>query len=144
MVYNGRMFQFNIRSLMILTAAVAVIVWVLFAPPQIVGTLVLLGICLMVPTTVLSGIIYQRGYWRAFFIGAAPATAGLFLSLSVFVFDAMEDGDWLEIFVQDSNNAVEMKLALAPPLALIALSGLTGMAIRWWANRSASTAAQER
>src|SRR5688572_1394695 len=70
--YNKAMFQFSIRSLLLLTTMVAVIVWVLFAPPHVVGALVMLAICIFLPPMVLAGILYLRDYWRAFFIGAAP------------------------------------------------------------------------
>jgi hypothetical protein len=129
------MFQFSIRSLLLLTTACAVLVWVLFAPPQLAGALVMLALCLLLPPVVVAGILYQRSYWRAFFIGAAPWTAGMFFWLSYLILESLDDGDWLELFVMSSADAVEMKLYAGPPLGIILCSGLTAMAIRWWAAR---------
>ena len=129
------MFQFSIRSLLFLTTMVAVVVWVLFAPPHVVGALVMLGICLLLPPVVVAGILYQCDYWRAFFIGAAPWAVALYFGLIAFSFDELEHGQWLELFAMSSRDAIEVKLSAGPPLAIIACSGLIAVAIRWWALR---------
>ena len=129
------MFQFSIRSLLLLTTMVAVIVWVLFAPPHVVGALVMLAICIFLPPMVLAGILYLRDYWRAFFIGAAPWAVVLAFGLGVLSIDMLEDGDWLELFVLSANEAIQVKFYAGPPLAVILCSGLAAVAIRWWAVR---------
>jgi hypothetical protein len=129
------MFQFSIRTLLIVTTACAVIVWVLFAPPHAVGFLMMLAICFVLPPIVLAGIVYQRNYWRAFFIGAAPWTAALCLWLSFLLIDSLEDGDWIELPFIRADDAIELKLMAGPPLGIICASGLAAVAIRWWAIR---------
>ena len=130
MRYNGRMFQFSIRSLLIATAAVAALVWVLFAPPHGAGAVVMLLACLALPAATVSGIVYGRGYWRSFLIGAAPAVAAMTVCLSLASIDILEDGDWPELFVMDHRDAIECKMMLGPPLAIIIFSGLIGVGVR--------------
>jgi hypothetical protein len=65
------MLQFRLRTLFILTAAVALLAWMFFAPPQWLGMLAIYLLCCLLPAAIVAGIIYHRGYWQAFFIGAA-------------------------------------------------------------------------
>lgn len=129
------MFQFSIRSLLLLTTVVAVFVWVLFAPPHVVGALVMVGTCLLLPPVVVAGILFLRDYWRAFFIGAAPWTVVLLFGLGVVSIEWLDDGDWIELFVLSARDAIEVKLYAGPPLAIILCSGLSAAAIRWWSVR---------
>ncbi len=138
------MFQFSIRSLLVVTTIVAVIVWVLFAPPHVVGAVVLVGVCLLLPPIVIGGILYQRDYWRAFFIGAAPWALVLLFGLAVLSIDALEDGDWIDLFLMNAQDSIEVKFYCAPPLAIILGSGLAAVAIRWWSLRKRPAADSPR
>lgn len=129
------MFQFSIRSLLVATAVVAVIVWVLFVPPHVVGALVMSLLCLLLPPAILAGLIYQRGYWRAFFVGAAPWTVVLCWWISYLLVDA--GNEWIDLFLMDADDALEVKLVAGPPLAIVLASGLAAVAVRWWSNRRA-------
>src|SRR5262245_4458743 len=119
--------QFSIRALLILTTAVAGLAWTLFAPPQWVGLWALYFVYLMLPAAVLTGIIYHRGAWQAFFIGCAPGTllvayftwivlATQFTGFSLFSLDLSASAD--ELIMQ--------KLYAAVPLAATIASGFTG------------------
>ena len=130
MRYNGRMYQFSIRSLLIATAAVAVLVWVLFAPPHGAGALVMLLVSLALPAATVAGIVYGRGYWRSFLIGASPVVVAMTAGISLASIDILEDRDWPELFMLSSRDAVECKMMLGPPLAIVVISGLIGMGIR--------------
>jgi hypothetical protein len=138
------MFQFSIRFLLLLTTVVAVIVWVLFAPPHVVGALVMVGVCLLIPPVVVGGVLYQRDYWRAFFIGAAPWALVLLFGLGVLSIDVLQDGDWLDLFVMNTNDSIEVKFQTGPPLAIILCSGLAAVALRWWSLRKPPAADSPR
>jgi hypothetical protein len=38
----------------------------------------------------------------------------------------------MDVFSMRSADAIEAKLFMAPPLAIMVLSGLAAMAVRWW------------
>ena len=107
----------------------------LFAPPQFVGLLALYFVYLMLPAAVVTGIIYHRGPWQAFFIGCAPwmllviyftwmAFASQFAGISLFSLDLSTDPDEL----------IRQKLYGAVPLSAMIVSGFTGMGIWFWAR----------
>ena len=119
------MFQFNLRSLFVLTTAVAVLVWILFTPPEWVGVLALIVIFSLIPAANLAGLIYHRGPWRAFFIGMTPTV----LICAWYMF-------WMPMsgprYGFGFNSPIETKLALLFVLAIILGSGLVAMGVRWW------------
>jgi hypothetical protein len=124
------MFQFSIRTLFIVTTVFAVIVWVLFAPPEWVGGLVLVASFLLLLPLNIAGLIYHRGYWRAFFVGTSPWAA-----LTAWYVIWALDGRGSPFWPSGPNNILAMKLTLFFALCFIALSGLTAVGVRWWAIR---------
>src|SRR5688572_32380827 len=143
--YNGRMFQFSIRSLLLATAAVAVLVWVLFAPPQWVGMLAMFAVHLLIPPITVASVFFHRGYAQAFFIGVFPWGAATLFCLSFYIHEILEDGDWLDVFTFSirPDDAIQAKLMLGPPLAIMLVSGLAAMAVRWWVIAPAGSSSRK-
>ena len=122
------MFQFSIRTLFIVTTLFAVIVWVMFAPPQWVGVLVLVGVFLLLLPLNIAGLIYHRGYWQAFFVGTAPwAVLTAWYTLR-WLFDGPGP-----FWPRGNDDALQFKLVLFFALCFIGLSGLMTVGVRWWA-----------
>ncbi|HUE74816.1 MAG TPA: hypothetical protein VMP01_28370 [Pirellulaceae bacterium] len=121
------MFQFSLKTLFILTTAFAVLVWILFSPPEWVGVLVLTIIFALLPAANLAGLIYHSGAWRAFFVGTSPSV--IVISWYAIMLNSGGRRYWLP-----GNSAIEMKLVLMFVLAIIIGSGLVAVGIRWWAN----------
>ena len=126
------MFQFSIRTLFITTTIFAVIVWVMFVPPQWVGALVLFGVFLLLLPLNIAGLIYHRGYWQAFFVGTAPWAA-----LTAWYMLWIIDGRRAPYFPWPGrpDDLLEVKLTLFFALCFIALSGLMAVGVRRWAIR---------
>lgn len=129
------MFQFSIRSLLVLTTVTAVAVWVLFVPPQTAGLVALMLVYMLLPAIVVAGIIYHHGSWRAFFIGLSPWALAAWLWLSYAAAEMVFDGDWWDFLVVRESEAIELKLGMMPPLVAMIVSGLAAVAVRYWALR---------
>ena len=127
------MLQFSLRTLFIATTASAVLLWAFYAPPQLLGLIVIYLIYFLLPAVAVAGIIYHRGYWQAFFIGMAPwiVIASFWVNLQ---------GPWPNIWPiisdfwnSDPDVVLSEKLMLGVPLAVAIASGLVSVGIRWWA-----------
>ncbi len=123
------MFQFSLKSLFIVTTGFAVLVWILFSPPEWVGVLVLSAIFLLLPAANLAGLIYHSGAWRAFFFGTLPSVV---VTTWYAIWTIPAGRSWPVL-----NSAIEAKLSLLFVLATIVASGLVAVAIRWWAIKIA-------
>jgi hypothetical protein len=129
--------QFSIRTLFTLTTIAALLVWVFYVPPQWLGLFLLLLVYCLLPGAVVSGIVYCRGIWQAFFVGMAP---WITLTLTSFVFYWFTEYQYRAIPVPwpynaDVDSVFHIKSLLAVPLMIAPLSGLVGVCIRWWALR---------
>ncbi len=138
--------QFNIRTLLGVTAAVSVLCGVVFAAPPLVCIAVLCTVLWVCPAVWVNGIVFGRGAWRAFFIGGfmaglGPHIAAVYWSLMLAggLFDASTFAE-----LMDGDNA-EVKLyaalLLAPGLFAF-LGGLAGMTT-WWMLQPAKTQPQK-
>lgn len=84
---QGSRWQFGLRHLMFMSAIAAVICAAITARPTWYGGLLLGLISLAMPAACAMGIVYGRGAWRAFSIGAAiPVFESWFLSSMTVVF----------------------------------------------------------
>ncbi|HZN35678.1 MAG TPA: hypothetical protein VFB80_17735 [Pirellulaceae bacterium] len=133
--HSTSMWQFSTRTLFILTAAVAGLAWVFFAPPQWVGLMVLWLLYWLLPAAALAGIVYHRGAWQAFFIGTAPWAVGVAIFLWIW---AIDDGwrlvrDGLQLIDEGTEELIQIKLMLGFPLFMAACSGALTVAIWAWA-----------
>jgi hypothetical protein len=143
--------QFRLRTLFILTAAVALLAWILFAPPQWVGMLAIYLLHCLLPAAIVAGIIYHRGYWQAFFIGAAtwvgltwawtmsgvPTLLGSRTVLWTSAIDPFSDDIFMQLFSIDPGLMIYQKFQLAVPIVITIGSGLVAVGVRWWALRAA-------
>jgi hypothetical protein len=132
------MMQFSTRTLFVIMSASAGLAWVFFAPPQWVGLLVLYLIYLLLPATTLTGIIYHRGAWQAFFVGAAPWVVTIAIIIWLMLLDGfprMSLGSWFDFPSANAEELMLFKLWCGVPIALTAASGVMGVVIRTWAVR---------
>lgn len=82
--------QFGIRTLLVVTTAVAALCGIVFAAPPIVAVPILCAILWVCPSVWINGIVYARGAWRPFFIGGmaagiVPHLAALYYSVMIVV-----------------------------------------------------------
>lgn len=131
------MLQFRLRTLFIATTASAVTFWALFAPPQWLGLLAIHLLYFLLPALTISGIIFHRGYWRAFFIGMAPWIVMVSFWISTSGFQMWWPSPWQTFdefpFREDPDTIVYQKLHLAVPVIFAIASGLVGVGICRWA-----------
>ena len=124
------MIQFRLRTLLIITAASAVMFWALFAPPQWLGLGAIYALYFLLAAAAVSGIVYHRGYWQAFFLGVMPwPTIG---SIAVWWNTHL----WpLSSNVQNmlDGQVIALKSFLMIALLLAITSGLVSAGIRCWA-----------
>jgi hypothetical protein len=127
--------QFKIRTLFILTTIVALLVWLFYVPPYWLGLFILQLLYSLLPAVIVSGIVYCRGAWQAFFIGAAPWTATSSLLVALFWVGSQQyqwfPSDWP--YNASGEEIFFVKAILAVPLMIAAVSGLIGVGIRAWA-----------
>lgn len=131
------MFQFRIVTLLILTVLVAVGAWILFVLPDDVALVVLVALNCIVPALVIPGIVYHRGYWRAFFIGAAPIVCAAFLYVVLSFQNILQVVYAPNYYPQYGGlRGVEMqKVVLMASHVLGIASGLIAMIVRFWASK---------
>jgi hypothetical protein len=132
------MLQFRLRTLFIATTAAAVLAWALFAPPQRLGLLVIYLVYSLLPAVTVSGIVFHRGYWQAFFIGMIPWIS--MVSFWAIVLEIQQSpafwpyaGNLFDRFSATPDEIIVFKLMVAIPLVIAVASGLVGVGIRWWA-----------
>jgi hypothetical protein len=125
------MLQFRLRTLFIVTTAIALLAWIFFVPPGWVGVVVLYAIYILLPAVTVSGMIYHRGYRQAFFIGMAPSV--VFVAFLFFSRDPFPSF-WPYSFSPSSFDGYLLyKLYLGLFLLFPVASGFVAMGMRWWA-----------
>ena len=126
--------QFRLRSLFIITAAVAVTCGVVFAAPPIVALPLLCTVLWVCPALWVNGIIYGRGAWRPFFIGGLMAGLGPHIAAlyySVMIVLSLLDGGALSDLADVSEpfpNLFMAAILLGPGLFAL-LGGWVGMGV---------------
>ncbi|MGD0900181.1 MAG: hypothetical protein ABR915_20285 [Thermoguttaceae bacterium] len=126
-------FQYSLRTLFLVTTLVAVLCAALFtAPVWFSGvTLVLLGV--LVPMGLVVAIIYARGYFRTFCIGALfPAIPALLVSL--YMIAAISFTSDFSTFFSSSDPEdfhFHIGVGVGAALGLLVLCGLFAMLVRW-------------
>jgi hypothetical protein len=116
------MYQYNLKTLLAVMLAACILTWLFFVLPGEIGFMVLLCGMLIVPSAVLAGILYFRGYPQAFAIGCVPPL----LFLGAFM--------WLEgpVFRMRGDD-LEDKLAILICLLVVVAAGAASAGVRWLA-----------
>jgi hypothetical protein len=118
------MFQYKLKTLMLVMLGVCVFTWLFFVLPGEIGFIVLLCGMLIVPSAVIAGILYFRGYPQAFAIGCVPPLLllGLFL---------LAEGP--RMFRFGPGDDLEEKLTIVICLAVVLAAGAASAGVRWLA-----------
>lgn len=116
------MFQYNLKTLMLVMLGVCIFTWLFFVLPGEIGLLFLLCGMLTVPSAVIAGILYFRGYPQAFAIGCVPPL----LLLGLFV---LNEGPRMFRLGGD----LEGKVAVVVCFAIVLAAGATSAGVRWLA-----------
>ena len=130
------MFQYGLRTLLVVMLLASLVVWALFVLPSPASTFVLDGLLTVATAMIVAGIVYFRGYQQAFCVGAAPAQLHhLFGFLSLWRAPL-----WMWISpasAQPDDADWNMKVNFACAIAFMFLAGVAGMSIRFFAVRAA-------
>ena len=125
--------QFSLKTLFIAVTAFAFVCGIAFAPPQLIGFVVLMLTLAFAPPVLISGAVYLRGKWQAFCIGGASMSCPVVLTIfGPFSFYGMFNN------VFGSGNESEFiwaKIYMAFLWVLIVISGFLGIAMRYIAGR---------
>src|SRR5688500_3510751 len=108
------MFQYNLRTLMLVMLGACVLTWLFLVLPGEIGLMVLLFVLFLAPSAVIAGILYFRGYPQAFTIGCVPPL----LLLGVFVIFVGDD-----IFRFGRSDDLEAKIATLICMLLVLAGG---------------------
>ena len=117
------MFQYNLRSLLLVMLGVCVLTWLFFVLPGEIGAVILMCVLLVVPSAVLAGILYFRGYPQAFSIGCIPPLVVIGL---IVVF---EGPPWRF----GPGDSTEMKIVFLVCQLVILAGGAASAGVRWLA-----------
>jgi hypothetical protein len=118
------MFQYNLRTLMLVMVGVCVLTWLFFVLPGEIGVVVLWSGLFLAPSAVVSGILYFRGYGQAFAIGCIPP-------LVMLGWFAMMEGD--DLWRRGPGDDLEDKVAIVVLMLVIMAGGGVAAGVRWLA-----------
>ena len=128
------MFQYNLKSLLAVMLAVCILTWLFFVLPSEIGFVSLMCGMLIVPSAVLAGILYFRGYPQAFAIGCVPPL----LLVGLFLF-----AEGPRMFRLGGND-LEEKLAIVICFLIIMAAGAASAGVRRLAIWSQPETAQSK
>jgi hypothetical protein len=114
------MFQYNLRSLMLVMLGVCLLTWLLFVLPGEIGVIVLMCGLTVVPSAVVAGILYFRGYPQAFAIGCVPP---VLLIGSILLFEGLPWG-------YGPNDTIQIKIMILVSLLVVIAGGAASAGIR--------------
>jgi hypothetical protein len=124
--------KFSLRTLFIWLTALAVYFAIVFAVPVVVSYACTILMTFVMMPVIVTGVVYDRGYARTFWIGCATTGAipylmvcyySIFASLLFFADDFIGDEWWMA------------RIAFAVCHGLVLLSGGIAMAARWLIER---------
>jgi len=125
------MFQYNLRSLLLVMFGVCLLTWLLFVLPGEIGVVILVCGSMVVPSAVVAGILYFRGYPQAFAIGCVPP---VLLIGGILLF---EGPPWR----YGPSDTIQMKIMVLVSLLVIFAGGAASAGIRRlavWSQRQAA------
>ncbi|MCI0357292.1 MAG: hypothetical protein L0211_02260 [Planctomycetaceae bacterium] len=117
------MFQYNLRTLLLVMLAACLLTWLFFVLPGEVGVAVLMCLFAVVPSAVIAGILYFRGIPQAFAIGCVPPLM-IFTCLLVFDGPPWRFGP---------SASFEVKFMILVCLLVVAGGGAASASVRWLA-----------
>jgi hypothetical protein len=115
------MFQYNLKSLLGAMLAACILSWLFFVLPGEIGFIFLLCGALIVPSTVLAGVLYFRGYPQAFAIGCVPPL----LLLGLFIF-----AEGPPMFLFRGGNDLEERLIMLIYFLVVLAAGAASAGVR--------------
>lgn len=132
--------QFTLKTLFVALSVAAVLCCAFFALPGWLSLIVLGTLFSLIPPALIAGIVYGRGYGRAFSIGGISAGGCLpFIYLYYsFAFSMSFITGFDDL---DDESVLGIKFSFAAILVLVCLGGLAAVSVRWLslrANRMAS------
>lgn len=130
------MLQFNLRSLLLATLFAALATWVLFVLPGEIGAIVLLMSMGVFTSVLAAGVIYFREYRQAFCIGALVPQGLLVISVPF--------GQMFPLQYAFGGGEFQFKVGILLSLAMVIVSGLAAVLVRYVALRPPPPAAPKR
>jgi hypothetical protein len=128
------MFQYNLKSLLLLMLGVCILSWLFFVLPGEIAVVILMGLLMVIPSAILAGILYFRGYPQAFCIGCIPPL--VMIGVAVF-FGGLGWGF-------GRGDSIEMKIMLLISQAVVVAGGAASAGVRWLAVWSQQPAIQTK
>jgi hypothetical protein len=126
--------RFTLKTLLAAVSVAAVVCCVFFAMPFWLSLGILALFWFMAPAALIAGIVYGRGYGRAFSIGCVSAGGCVPIIYLYYAYAILLSGlDSIDL--SDGEGAAGIKLAFAAFFILVGLSGLTSMGVRWLSLR---------
>lgn len=127
--------RFTLKTLMAAVTVTAVMCCIFFALPGFLAVPILGVFWLLTPPALIAGLVYGRGYGRAFAIGCISAGGcmpllWLYSSFSVAGLAAAEFDD-MSAIVADDGTTKAVRIACGVIFVVVGISGLTSMGVRW-------------
>ena len=133
--------RFSLLSMILLTAVAGGLCCVFFALPPVMTLIALFMVTMtVIPAAAVSGLIYGKGYRRAFSIGVLASMSWLLIGLpivSIYILASLLDSP--EFVSPDSEPFNWIKLLFAVAYVTAFCGGLLSMGIRWLCLRRAAT-----
>lgn len=128
--------RFSLKTLLATVCVTSVVCGIFFALPYWASLCILVLFWFLVPPTLIAGIVYGRGYGRAFCIGCI-STGGcvplLYMYMVAIMFSGLDVLDEL-----DAESAAGIKIAFAAATILVGISGFASVCVRWLSLRCSS------
>jgi hypothetical protein len=118
--------RFRLKTIFIITLAVAIVCMVFFTLPDWLCLIVLAAAAMATPGAIVPGIIYGRGARRAFAIGSL-VSGGWALWLTPILFFACVAGGSIDI---DADSPTTLKVAFVAYYGMLFLGGLVSVGVR--------------
>lgn len=133
--------RFTMKTMMVATIVASVICAIFFALPGWLSVCMIGLFWLFAPPVLIAGLVYGRGYGRAFCVGCV-STGGCLPILYLYLLMAMFSG--FEVFeaIADEETAAFVKIYSGVIFVLIGMSGLLAMSVRWFSLRMAKSTQQ--